>query len=56
MKFFIGYLCGVVCVGINYLILRNMNENDWHIKALQYSLEVLCIAFIAALTNLFVKD
>ena len=56
MKFLIGYWFGVVCIGMSYLILRNMNENNCHIKALQYSLVVLCMVFIAALTNLFVKD
>lgn len=56
MKFLIGYFCGVVCVGINYLIFRRMNENNCHIKVLQYSFVALCMEFIAALTNLFIKD
>ena len=56
MKFLIGYFCGIVCVGMCYLIFRNMNENNCHIKVLQYSLVIFCMAFIAALTNLFIKD
>lgn len=56
MKFLIGYYCGVVCVGMAYLIFRKMNENNCFIKVLQYSFLVLCMAFIKALTNLFIKD
>ena len=54
MKFFIGYFCGIVSVGINYLIF--MNENNCHKKVLQCLFVTLCMAFIAALTNLFIKD
>ena len=53
MKFLIGYFCGIVSVGINYLIF--MSENNCHIKVLQYAFVTLCMAFIAALTNLFIK-
>lgn len=35
MKFLIGYICGIVSVGINYLIFTS--ENNCHIKVLQYA-------------------
>ena len=54
MKFLIGYFCGIVSVGINYLIF--MSENNCHIKVLYCSFVILCMAIIAALTNLFIKD
>lgn len=56
MKFTIGYFIGVVMVGCTYATLRNMNSKNFCIKIMALFLEVLGVAIICALTNLFIKD
>lgn len=56
MKFAIGYFVGVVMVGCTYANFRNMNSKNFCIKIMLLFLEVLGVAFICALTNLFIKD
>lgn len=56
MKFTIGYFVGVVMVGCIYATFRNMNSKNFCIKIMALFLEVLGVAIICALTNLFIKD
>ena len=56
MKFTIGYFVGVVMVGCMYANFRKMNNKKLCIKIMALFLEVLGVAIICALTNLFIKD
>jgi hypothetical protein len=56
MKFVIGYFVGIVVVGCTYKTLKNMNSKNFFIKIMALFLEVMVVAIICALTNLFIKD